>query len=715
MHGLELFSTMLFKSPLTLAVLVLVCPALLWAQTDLSHRQNDVTVRVVSLAGDPVAGAAVQIEMLDPVFRFGSAITVDQLTPGHANYSAQAIEALQRNFNSTTFGNYMKWGPFESRPVAESQEMVQRALALRAFNSDVGLRLRGHATLWGASYQVPTDFKNMTDRTQMRTRLLDHIRDYHTAFKDTGIITFDLYNEPFHETELIIDRLIDDPDSFTQHASEVAPWFNRAKEADPNAVLYINDYNIIDFWREDDDNVAAYKSLVDAIRDAGGQVGGIGLQAHIGRMLTREQVTRRLDLLSAPMAPTTNHPDGLPGLEIEITELDINTEFWTAATPTDQATVTANIMDAAFAHPAVVGITMWGMRDSRHWRDNAILYDDSDPDNWVVKPSGQAWLDRVKGTWWTDVAGSTGTSGEFSDTVFKGRHRITVNINGNTTQLVRTLNADETIQLQVDDTPVDTSASFLSNLSVRAPLAVGETLKLGFVVEGGEKEVLARVGGPVLGEFGLGYVPDPALEIRAGEVVKGSNRTWVADDIQTIASTLGAYPFAVGSNDAALIVAVNGPHTSEITGDAAGIVLGEVYDVSPGSSGPQLVNVSALHQTGSGDNVLTAGFYVGGSGKIRLLIRGVGPELTAAYNLPGMLSDPRIRLFRADGTFLQENDDWDAGLASTFDELGAFSLTAGSKDAAMVVLLEAGQGYTVQVVGADGESGKAIVEVYQMD
>ena len=94
-----------------------------------------MTVRVVSLAGDPVAGAAVQIEMLDPVFRFGSAITVDQLTPGHANYSAQAIEALQRNFNSTTFGNYMKWGPFESRPVAESQEMVQRALALRAFNT----------------------------------------------------------------------------------------------------------------------------------------------------------------------------------------------------------------------------------------------------------------------------------------------------------------------------------------------------------------------------------------------------------------------------------------------------------------------------------------------------------------------------------------------------------------------------------------------------
>ncbi|MDA8528606.1 endo-1,4-beta-xylanase [Opitutaceae bacterium] len=242
---------MLFKSPLTLAVLVLVCPALLWAQNDLSHRQNDVTVRVVNLAGDPVAGAAVQIEMLDPVFRFGSAITVDQLTPGHANYSAQAIEALQRNFNSTTFGNYMKWGPFESRPVAESQEMVQRALALRAFNSDVGLRLRGHATLWGASYQVPTDFKNMTDRTQMRTRLLDYIRDYHTAFKDTGIITFDLYNEPFHETELIIDRLIDDPDSFTQHASEVAPWFNRAKEADPNAVLYINDYNNTDskLWK----------------------------------------------------------------------------------------------------------------------------------------------------------------------------------------------------------------------------------------------------------------------------------------------------------------------------------------------------------------------------------------------------------------------------------------------------------------------------------
>ena len=54
MNGLESFSTMYFKSPLSLAVLVLFCPSLLWAQTDLSHRQNEVTVRVVNLAGDPV-------------------------------------------------------------------------------------------------------------------------------------------------------------------------------------------------------------------------------------------------------------------------------------------------------------------------------------------------------------------------------------------------------------------------------------------------------------------------------------------------------------------------------------------------------------------------------------------------------------------------------------------------------------------------------------
>jgi hypothetical protein len=45
--------------------------------------------------------------------------------------------------------------------------------------------------------------------------------------------------------------------------------------------------------------------------------------------------------------------------------------------------------------------------------------------------------------------------------------------------------------------------------------------------------------------------------------------------------------------------------------------------------------------------------------------------------------------------------------------VGAFALGPGSKDAAMVVLLAPGA-YSVQARGADGGSGVALVEVYEI-
>lgn len=701
------------RFPLPILLLLASTAVVPVVSADLSHRQSAVTVEVRNLAGDPVPGATVEVDMINPAFRFGTAITEGELRPGNAAYSERGLIELQSHFNSLTFGNYMKWSYVEGRPAADTLGTVADARARRPFNSDQAFQVRGHATVWGAEYQLPLDVRAMTDPTELRNRIRTHVTDYHTLFRDSGIVVFDLYNEPFHERATLIEKVV--PGATTaEEAAEVAEWFKNAAAAHPEAQLYINDYNMLNFWRDDDEDIHAYKAFVDAVRDAGGPVGGIGLQAHMDRYTSKERIVRRLNILAAPMAPTANHPDGLPGLPIEVTELDINTQQWSTASEADQAEVVANVLDASFEHPSVEGITMWGMRDSLHWRDNAVLYDDSDPNNWRLKPSGAEWINRVNGTWWTDESGTTDAVGNYSAAVFKGLHRITVRLNGNTVSVERDVTADGSIVLQIDDTPVDTSGSFLSNLSVRAPLGVGETLKLGFVVSGGEKEVLARVGGPVLGDFGLSFVPDPQLEVRAGEVVKGANDNWVAAEVRDTANALGAYPFAEGSADAATLLTLSGPHTSEISGDAAGIVLGEVYDVSPGTTGPRLVNVSALHQTGVGDDVLTAGFYVGGTGKIRLLIRGVGPGLES-YGVPGRLTDPLIRVFQADGTFLNENDDWDASLTSTFADLGAFALPAGSKDAAMVVLLDAGQGYTVQVVGADDGVGRTIVEVYEMD
>jgi hypothetical protein len=67
-------------------------------------------------------------------------------------------------------------------------------------------------------------------------------------------------------------------------------------------------------------------------------------------------------------------------------------------------------------------------------------------------------------------------------------------------------------------------------------------------------------------------------------------------------------------------------------------------------------------------------------------------------------------------TQIASNDDWSASLSQTMEDLGAFSLTSGSKDAALLIVLDAGSGngYTVQVVGADGGTGIALIEVYEV-
>ncbi len=696
------------------------------AHASLADRQATVNVKVQNLTGAALAGATVKIDMLDPSFRIGDAVTIDEITPGAGGYSANTVKYLQQYFNSVTLGNELKWAPFESRPLATTISYIQRVMALKAFNSTDAMRLRGHTTIWGSSYQVPADVKAMTDPVALQTRIQDHVTQYHTSLKGLGIDCFDLYNEPFHERTYIMAKLAPGTPTAAQEAVQIAPWFKKAKDADPTAQLFINEYNMLNFWQEDDADIKKYKALIDAIRDAGGEIGGIGLQGHMDRMITKDQATRRLRILAAPMAPTAAHPNGLPGLPIEVTELDVNTQVW-AATPQQQADVVANILDAAFETTiddtskqlVVQGITIWGMNDSTHWRKNAVLFDDSDPTNWKVKPSGQALLDRVTGTWWTKVSGTTDATGSFGTAVFKGKHKITVDYNGQTQEVVQNLpTADGDVLVQFDTGPIDTSHSRLSNMSVRTPLSAKQQLTIGFVVRGGSMPVLLRAAGPALTTLGVpGAMPDPRVTVYHGTAVTGTNDNWDTS-LSGVFGSMGAFPFEVGSKDAATTfstAATDAPdsNTAIVTGDDAGVIVVEAYDRGASNAPGRFVNVSALNFVGTGDSVLIAGFNVTGTGYKRLLIRGVGPQLAKApFNVPNVLADPKVELYRLNGPLLQTNDDW-SGLDAVFDSVGAFKLDAGSKDAAMVVVVPPGS-YTAVVSGVNNTTGNAIVEVYEL-
>lgn len=131
-----------------------------------------------------------------------------------------------------------------------------------------------------------------------------------------------------------------------------------------------------------------------------------------------------------------------------------------------------------------------------------------------------------------------------------------------------------------------------------------------------------------------------------GGVVVATNDDWGtagnATQISAAAAQSGAFALAADSRDAAVLTAPgNGGFTAQVAakGGATGNALIETYVQSLDATKAPLVNLSARTRAGTGDNVLIAGFVVGGTEPKRLLVRAVGPTLSS-FGVTGALADP---------------------------------------------------------------------------
>lgn len=129
-----------------------------------------------------------------------------------------------------------------------------------------------------------------------------------------------------------------------------------------------------------------------------------------------------------------------------------------------------------------------------------------------------------------------------------------------------------------------------------------------------------------------------------------------------------------------------------------------------------LVNISQRTFVGTGDAALYANFQVEGTAAKSILIRAVGPTLSA-FGIPGALSDPLLQVYSANGGLLATNDDWsgNSAVAQASANVGAFALaSAASKDSALVLSAPPGV-YTVRVSGVGTTTGEALIEVYDTE
>jgi hypothetical protein len=252
----------------------------------------------------------------------------------------------------------------------------------------------------------------------------------------------------------------------------------------------------------------------------------------------------------------------------------------------------------------------------------------------------------------------------------------------------------------------------------------------GFVVSGGsERNLVARVIGPGLFPFGVTrYLPRPRLELH--RAIDGGNWLKVAENTDWTEggavfmnqrfAAVGNFALNPGTLDTAIARKTSAGNYTVIAqlGDGnPGVALIEIYDGDSTAPGAELSSLSTRGYTGTGEDVLIAGFAIHTPDAGRLLVRGMGPSL-ATFGVGNVLQDPVLELYDGQGKLLLLADNWpDAGntadIITTSGRVGAFYPSPDNREAVLLVSLPGGA-YTAILRGTNGGTGNSLIEVYRV-
>ena len=263
-------------------------------------------------------------------------------------------------------------------------------------------------------------------------------------------------------------------------------------------------------------------------------------------------------------------------------------------------------------------------------------------------------------------------------------------------------------------TPIPSPAANAVNLSTRVRVQTGENVGIGgFIITGtAPKHILIRAIGPSLSGFGVpNALANPALELHGpGDFATMANDNW-RDTQEAAIQATGIAPSQ--DLESAIDATLNpGAYTAVVSGanNTAGVALIEVYDLSQAVPA-KLANISTRAFVGTGNDLVIAGFILGGStGNDRIVVRGIGPSLTAV-GVSAALANPTLELRDNNGTLLVANNDWqeDAAQAS---ELTAAGLAPSSPLESGIAMSLPPGAYTALLAGVNNGTGVGVVEVY---
>lgn len=312
-------------------------------------------LRDAANAAGKLVGAAVQSSLLaDP------------------RYSA----VLARHFDYLTAEYEMKWDPIEKTRGAEDFSGGDVIVAYAAAHA---MQTKGHALIW---HQAVPSWVGGLSPSDLRIEFMRHIRSVAAHYRGR-VLAWDVVNEAIDDNGFGLRRSL-----FREKLGDgyIGDAFRAAREADPQALLFYNDYAGEGLGGKSD----AIYELVRGLLAQGVPIDGVGLQMHVRAAAPPPEASvaanmRRLAAL---------------GLRVNISEMDVRIGDLGGATAANldrQKSVYHSLVAVCVAEPACHAVTFWGFTDAHSWiygqygPDAPLLFDAQ----YSAKPAFAGVLDAL--------------------------------------------------------------------------------------------------------------------------------------------------------------------------------------------------------------------------------------------------------------------------------------------------------------------------------
>jgi autotransporter-associated beta strand protein len=400
------------------------------------------------------AGTQVQVKLASNAFNFVAAVYGN--TTGDASWikvgsagqnlaptTTEQIDyqnAVVANFNGIVPSNGGKWANNESTQGSPNMKLVD---AMDQFASQNNLMMRMHNVIWNS--QQPTFVNSLfsgtpgtltaANKATLNTDITSRLNYYLTANNpNTGkpladsYTEIDVLNEAWHG-QSAQDNYIGSGDLgvsgvasvYAQAAADVAA-------AGSNARLYTNEYNVLQFSPKtisatgvasgSDAYANWYLNDVQALQQAGGPVGGIGMELYVNtsNAVSPTQMQEAMGNLSV-----AKDPDGNP-IPLTLSEFGVANGQAPSAAMYDSDLTTALTM--AYGNPQDTTFGYWGGVGGPHYGTNSIyaLYDQ----NYNITSAGTTWQNWMS-QYQTNDTLTTDTNGDISFNGTYGMYDVIVN------------------------------------------------------------------------------------------------------------------------------------------------------------------------------------------------------------------------------------------------------------------------------------------------